>query len=101
MKSRDFAVDFVRLIAILGVVVIHTSTFFTGKSQPFSFDFYFLHIINQFMRFSVPAFFAISGYLLATHYSDMKSPLLFYKKRIYKILIPYLSCSTVYFLFFY
>lgn len=96
---RNYAIDFIRLVAIIGVVLIHTSTSFTDKLNPSSFEFYVLHFINQFSRFSVPLFFAISGFLLGGKYSEIKSPLDFYKKRLSRIFLPYVTWSFIYFIF--
>ncbi|HVZ11553.1 MAG TPA: acyltransferase [Patescibacteria group bacterium] len=98
MNKRDYAVDFIRLVAILAVVVIHTTTYFLDRVTPLTSEFYVLHAINQFFRFAVPAFFAISGYLLASHYSKGLDIKKFYSRRFGKILIPYFSWSLIYFL---
>lgn len=97
MNERNYAIDFIRLVAILGVVVIHTTTAFNDRVALFSLDFYFLHFINQASRFAVPLFFLISGFLLASRYLEIKNPIIFYKKRLYKILIPYVTWSLIYY----
>ncbi len=98
MNERNYAIDFIRLVSILGVVVIHTTTAFNDRVTLFSLDFYFFHLINQASRFAVPLFFLISGFLLASRYVEIKNPLIFYKKRLYKILIPYVTWSMIYYL---
>lgn len=98
MTERNHAVDFIRLISIIGVVLIHTTTYFVDRNPAFSLSFYFLHALNQAVRFAVPLFFAISGFLLAGKYSNIFSPGIFYKKRFGKILLPYFVWSLIYFL---
>ncbi len=98
MNNRDYAIDFIRLAAILAVVIIHASTYFLDVTSPFTFNFYVLHTINQLFRFAVPAFFAISGFLLGSRYANISSPITFYKKRLSRILLPYLIWSLFYFL---
>ncbi len=98
MTERNYAIDFIRLASIIGVVVIHTSTYYIDRTPPFSFNFYILHAVNQVFRFAVPAFFGISGFLLALKYSNIESPLKFYKKRFSRILVPYLIWTLFYFL---
>jgi surface polysaccharide O-acyltransferase-like enzyme len=99
MKERNYAIDFIRLVAILAVVTIHIGSAFLDRVQIFSPSFYFLYGINIAVRFGVPLFFCISGYLLASLYSDIKNPSLFYKKRLLKIVPPYLIWSLIYFFF--
>lgn len=98
MDKRDYAIDFIRLVSIIAVVVIHTSTYFLDVTRPFTFTFYFLHAINQLVRFAVPLFFAISGFLLAKHYQNIPGVITFYKRRLSKILVPYFFWSLIYFL---
>jgi probable poly-beta-1,6-N-acetyl-D-glucosamine export protein len=92
-------IDGIRTIAILGVVLIHTTTRvlerggynLTNQITPLFF--------NQIVRFSVPLFLLISGFVLELNFKD--STLDFYKKRFSKILIPYLVWSIIYYLFVY
>lgn len=98
MQNRDHAIDFIRLAAILGVVIIHISTAFIDRSTPSSFNFYLYVTINQFVRFAVPLFFAISGVLLGARYSNIASPIEFYRKRFIKIILPYFVWVLIYYL---
>lgn len=95
--NRDYAIDAIRLFSILGVVIIHVSTAFTDRVAPLSGDFFIYHFINQIFRFSVPLFFLISGYLLASRYSKIENIVDFYKRRLSKVLLPYLSWSVIYY----
>ncbi len=97
MKDRNYAIDFLKLIAIIAVVLIHVSTAFIDRSSPFSFDFFIFVILNQISRFAVPIFFAASGLLLALRYTSIPSPLHFYKRRL-RLLIPYTFWVFTYFL---
>lgn len=97
MQDRNYSIDFIRTVAILAVVVIHVSTAFLDRTLPFTASFDFLLLINQFSRFAVPLFFAISGYMLAVRYSGSFSKTLFYKKRILRIIPPYLFWIVIYF----
>ena len=97
MKKRYYEIDFLKLIAIIAVVLIHVSTAFIDRSSPFSFDFFILVTLNQISRFAVPVFFAASGLLLALHYSSIPSPLHFYKRRL-RLLVPYTFWVLIYFL---
>ncbi len=98
MKERNYAIDFIRLFAILGVVAIHVSTAFIDRvTVPFSNYFFFYSFVNQVSRFAVPLFFLISGFLLASKYHSIVSPIDFYKKRLSKVLLPYFVWSLIYF----
>lgn len=97
MTDRNYSVDLIRTVAILAVVVIHVSTAFLDRTLPFTTPFDILLLINQFSRFAVPLFFAISGYMLAIRYSGSFSKSLFYKKRVLRIIPPYLFWIVIYF----
>jgi surface polysaccharide O-acyltransferase-like enzyme len=58
--ARIQGIDTIKLIAIIGVIIIHTAPlkFTTISVLSFNLDV----IVNQFFRFSVPFFFLISGY---------------------------------------
>ncbi len=99
--TRYYVIDFLKLTAILGVILIHTSTAFIDKSIHFSLQFYFLVFINQLFRFSVPLFFAASGIILALIYNKHFSTITFYKKRLLRILPPYIFWFLVYYFLVY
>lgn len=96
MKERSYVVDFLRLVAILAVVLIHTTNtsmqlgYYKIDQMPLSL------FLNHFARFAVGVFFAISGYLLAARYHPKTSVFSFYKRRLSKLLIPYLVWSAIY-----
>lgn len=98
MKDRSYAIDFLRVVSILGVVAIHSSTSFLDRSTPFTLQFYIVHAFNQLTRFSVPLFFAISGFLLTSRYPNISSLKNFYNRRFSKIIIPYIFWTLVYYL---
>lgn len=52
--------------------------------------------LNHFARFAVGTFFAISGYLLAARYNPKGSLFSFYKRRLSRLLIPYIVWSAIY-----
>lgn len=99
MKNRNYSIDFLRLISILAVILIHISNAtldygnYNLNRLPFSF------FLTEAPRFAVPVFFLISGYLLMNHYSKNLKASTFYKKRFVKILPPYILWSAIYFVF--
>ncbi len=64
-KERDFSLDLIRLIAIIGVVAIHVSNYycrniFEYRSSGYAWALFY----NTISRVSVPLFFMISGALM-------------------------------------
>src|SRR5258706_27456 len=60
-KKRDLAIDSLRTISILAVVLIHTTTRTLEASGYDLNSFSLTLILNQLSRFAVPLFFMISG----------------------------------------
>ncbi len=90
-----------RIIAILAVVAIHTTTRVLEASM-FNLEGYSLTLfINQAARFAVPLFFMISGFVLELNYSFNQSYLGYLQKRLSKIFLPYFFWSIIYYFFVY
>ena len=84
----------------MAVIAIHTTTKILAASNDipgFTFSFF----INQAMRFAVPLFFMISGFVLELNYSFNQNYFVYFKKRLSKIFLPYLFWSAIYFYFIY
>src|SRR5882757_1298693 len=98
MSDRIPYFDFLRGIAILGVIAIHS----TGQSvnfTPDNFNFHFTLFWRQLINFSVPLFLAISGYFIAKkNINNSSEYFIFLKKQIPKIYIPCLFWSFIGFL---
>lgn len=88
--------DVLRLLAILAVILIHTTTrtlelsHYELQKIPVTF------FLNQLGIFAVPLFFLISGFVLGLHNTNIHY-LQFLKKRIFRIIIPYIFWSMFYF----
>lgn len=61
INHREVGVDFMRTIAVLAVIAIHTTPF-EDSLRPVGNSLDLATIVNQFARFAVPFFFAVSGY---------------------------------------
>lgn len=88
-------INYLRAIAIIGVLIIHT-TDNTAEVKNLTGLTFSLMYIEELVRFAVPMFIFVSGFVL---YNKYKSELLvkdFYKKRFMSILIPYIIFSVVY-----
>jgi peptidoglycan/LPS O-acetylase OafA/YrhL len=92
MQGRLNVFDFLRALATLAVIGIHVSANYADTSPGGLF-------FNQLVRFAVPMFVIISGYLL--YFRDLsaarpESAARFYQKRFSKILWPYLLWTVFY-----
>lgn len=96
--KRRIELDWVRAVSMLGVVMIHASA-------PFVFRESRLAILgvtpalfcNQAARAAVPLFFLLSGLVLGLGGKPVKLPG-FWLKRLWKVGLPYLLWSLLYFL---
>lgn len=94
-------IDILRIISIFAVVFIHTTTR-TLEASLFDLSHYpFSIFLNQIFRFAVPLFFMISGFVLELNFHLHESYLAYLKKRISRILIPYIFWSSIYFFVIY
>ncbi len=100
MKERTKSIDSLRTIAILGVLLIHTTTRTLEASGFNIYAFSWTLFLNQIVRFAVPLFLIISGFVLElsnrpeTYWS-------FIKRRFSKIFIPYTVWSVFYYFIIY
>ncbi|GGE23795.1 membrane protein [Marinithermofilum abyssi] len=98
MQRRIQGTDFIKGVAILGVILIHVTAFSLRDTKPLA-DGGLFFALNQLARFSVPVFFMLSGLFLFYHYYDKFTAAHFIKKRFMYILIPYLIWSIVYLIY--
>lgn len=95
--SRRYSLDFFRLLAALGIIIIHVS--YQSHSLLSSIGYRQWIITNAmgwFFIWGTPIFLMISGSLLLSSNTAL-SPGLFYKKRASKLLLPYLFWNLAYF----
>jgi probable poly-beta-1,6-N-acetyl-D-glucosamine export protein len=103
IKSKKYnpVIDLLRIICILAVILIHTTTrlieasAFALQKVPLTFFF------NQISRFAVPLFFLISGFVLELNYSFHSGYFSYLKKRVNRLFIPYIIWSAIYYFFIY
>lgn len=96
-KHYSIAVDFLRVLAILAVVLIHTTvtTIQTSKHTITAIPLTFF--LNQIAIFAVPLFFLISGFVLELNYKQLNY-FSYFQKRASKVVIPYIFWSLFYYL---
>lgn len=80
--TKNYTIQLFRALAIIAVVMIHSTP--SGEWQVFC---------RPFINFAVATFLFLSGYLTKTEQDDWFS---FYKKRITRVIIPYIIWTTVY-----
>lgn len=96
-SSRNPYFDFLRGIAIIMVVGIHTIVNYSPGIETFE-DIYTI-LVRSILNCAVPLFLAISGFFVAKkNISSVKEHLAFLKKQIPKVYIPCLIFSVPYFL---
>lgn len=95
-KQRAFPLDVVRVLAMLAVIVLHTSSAYIWNETRLSFGGVNLaFFLNQIARFSVPTFVLLSGVSLG--FSSAPFSLgRFWKSRLMKIILPYLMWCVLY-----
>ena len=100
MTKRNFAVDHLRILGMLGVLAIHVGSFSVNIPNFSPILFFILEI---FSRYSIPVFFFISGFGLFSKI-NLQQPFeykQFIKQKLKNLLLPYLSWSLFYYLFFF
>ncbi len=104
MQNKDryhLAIDSMRVIAILAVICIHTTTRILEASSFNIQGSLVAFILNQISRFAVPMFFMISGFVLEVNYPFHQNYLSYFKKRLSRIFLPYLFWSAIYYFLIY
>lgn len=91
MRERSHYFDFLKGIAILMVVGIHTVPKVTGF---YSLETTVTILIRLLLNCAVPLFLAISGWFLSTKlFNNRHEIITFYRKRIIRVYIPLIICG--------
>lgn len=99
-KHRVLFLDYIRVIAIILVLILHTCEQFYMDSNgelriDSEFDRMWISLVASFTRVCVPLFVMTSGYLLLPIKTNL-SMIEFFKRRLIKVLIPFIICSLSY-----
>lgn len=96
-KLRIYELDYMRAVAMLGVLGIHTGAFAVADPHV---NIHFFLLTDILTRFSVPMFFFISAFGLFLSQNPLKpfNYAAFLKRRINVVLIPYIIWSLLYML---
>ncbi|WP_168122529.1 acyltransferase [Paenibacillus sp. HB172176] len=102
MKRNISEINVARAIAIAAVLLIHVTASPRADVPWGSLSAPVYLIVNQLSMFAVPVFLFISGLVLFYRYHDdwsWKQALVFYRKRIAYIVLPFVLWSVLYRLF--
>lgn len=100
-KTDIFALDGLRTLCILAVVLIHSVTRILERTGYDLHTYEIALFLDQVGRFAVPLFFLLSGFVLALHYHRHENFIHFFVKRINRIFLPYLFWSFIYYFLVY
>lgn len=93
INTRDIWVDYLRVIAMIAVVITHTSVTVFKNVEFSTWNWWLANTINTLSRFAVPMFVMISGYLVLSKDMSVKE---FYTKKSVRIIPPILFWSLFY-----
>lgn len=96
MNCREENIDSLRTLCALLVIILHVcATYLIANFTVFNVAFFTASSIQVFTRVAVPVFVLISGRYVLSNW-DGKSLSSFYKKRLPKVMIPFISWSIIY-----
>jgi len=98
MAEKNISISYLRVIATVFVIAIHASTGFLYRYDADSFDWNYANWINAATRCAVPLFVMISGALLLQKDESIIS---FYRKRIPKLLYPFIFWTIIYTIYYF
>lgn len=92
-KGKDLSLTFIQIVCAIAVVTLHTNGCFWQFS---STERYWrtANVIECLFYFAVPIFFMITGITLLD-YTERYSTKEYFKKRISKVVIPYIAWSLI------
>lgn len=95
--TRQSSYDIIRFVAILIVFSIHCMAGLDAQRDSDT-NIFISNLLHAFQGIGVPLFVLLSGALLL---GKQESPLVFLKKRMVRVLIPFLSWSVILFGIYY
>jgi surface polysaccharide O-acyltransferase-like enzyme len=93
--NRIESADVFRTIAIIAVIIIHTTPFLEHAALIGS-EMDIATVVNQISRFAVPFFFILSGYFWATKFKESHEVFVPTKKMAIRVAILFFAWSSIY-----
>ncbi|WP_144061522.1 acyltransferase [Bacillus sp. 1NLA3E] len=90
--------DILKIVASFSVVLIHTSDLISNYDYFETQQWWAADFLNSISRWCVPVFFMLSGATLL-NYKSRYTTASFYKKRLLKVLIPFIVWSFIYIIY--
>ena len=97
-NNRILYADVMRVCATMAVITLHVCAPLVYGFKTSDSTWWIGNFVESASRFGVPLFVMLSGMLLLNRSKDESSPV-FLKKRMIKILIPFMTWGGIYFLF--
>lgn len=92
-KDRENNYDILRIISAIMVILIHVNAYFSLQEDTIMRGSRLIEILFDFLpRFSVPCFVMLSGAFILEK-KETTNVIKFYRKAVYKILLPYIYIS--------
>jgi surface polysaccharide O-acyltransferase-like enzyme len=88
-------IDYLRGLAIIAVITIHITTYYTRMSTITNLTLVYMTFI-VLARYGVPVFLLVSGFVLYNKYNKKFNLKEFYLKRYVSIIPPYIIFSVLY-----
>lgn len=99
-KQKSKEVTLLSAFLCLSVIMIHITATPSVALTFGSLPHVLIFALNRGLTFAVPGFIFLSGYKLYSKYGQQKIGLgEFFRGRVLKIIVPYLICLAVYFIF--
>ena len=92
-RPRDLSIDFIRVIACLMVVMIHTAAYDFDYADPASSQWMAQNVYDCFVRSGVPLFFMLSGIV---YLQKEEITVSYIWKKILRLLIVYILFYVIY-----
>ncbi len=98
MSARLYWLDFLKILAAIAVVWLHSTGFVFREANELSASWWVATFINAATRWSVPIFVMASGALYLSVSSGTTSLVTLYRKRFGRLLVPLVFWTVVYLL---
>mgnify|MGYP004458923433 FL=1 len=95
-RNRVLYFDYLRVLATLGVIVLHVSAEFFYKVDVNTYNWQVFNLFDSIMRFCVPIFVMISGAIFLNRNVPFS---MIYKKYILRLFTAFIFWKFIYFLF--